>query len=136
MRDNLMVTMGARAAYMECKGLIELPSGVYGEANLAKFVADKVDHYIDNDIDECFDFYVEAALIEEYGVKQKGTTANKYVYNVIICDGLPCGEITIVAGNEDDAKKMAQCYVFDKLSEALPELDIYVSVELKDVYYG
>ena len=69
MRDNLLVTMGARAAYMECKGLIELPAGVDGEAKLAKFVASKVDNYIDNNIDESFDCYIEEALMKEYSVK-------------------------------------------------------------------
>ena len=66
-RDNLLVTMGARAAYMECKGLIELPSGVNGEYKVAEFVASKVDDYIDNGIDESFDCYVEDALMEKYG---------------------------------------------------------------------
>ena len=33
-RDDLMVTMGARAAYMECIGNITLPKGVDGEYEL------------------------------------------------------------------------------------------------------
>ena len=68
-RDNFMVTMGARAAYMECKGTIELPAGINGEEELARFVAYKVDYYIDKCVDECFDLYIEKALKEKYGVR-------------------------------------------------------------------
>ena len=73
-RDDLLVTMGARAAYMECKGIVELPSGVEGEYQLSKFVSNKVDHYIDNEIDESFDCYIEEALMKKYGVKKENYT--------------------------------------------------------------
>lgn len=69
LRDDLLVTMGARAAYMECHGIIELPYGVNGESELADFVASKVDNYIDMDIDESFDLYIEEVLREKYSIK-------------------------------------------------------------------
>lgn len=68
MRDDLMVTMGARAAYMECAGAILLPDGVDGEFALSQFVAEKVDYYIDEEIDEGFDIYIETELARKYGI--------------------------------------------------------------------
>lgn len=67
-RDNLLVTMGARAAYMECRGTIHLPCGPMGEDCLAWFVAKTVDRYIDENLDIPFDEYIEAALIEEFSL--------------------------------------------------------------------
>lgn len=68
-RDNLLVTMGARAGGMERIGCIKLPDGVIGEYELAKFVVNKVDNYIENEIDESFDCYIEEALMKEYGIE-------------------------------------------------------------------
>lgn len=59
---------------------------------------------------------------------------NKYVFNVRLCEGIICGQITITADNEDEATEFAICYICDKLAKALPELDIPVTVELEDVY--
>lgn len=67
-RDDLMVTMGTRAGYMECAGEILLPEGVNGEFAFSKFVAEKVDYYIDEEIDESFDLYIEEELIRKYGI--------------------------------------------------------------------
>ena len=36
-RDNLLVTIGSRAAYMDVRGDIELPAGSRGEDILAAF---------------------------------------------------------------------------------------------------
>lgn len=66
-RDNLLVTMGSRAAYMDVEKIIQLPYGLIGEEIIAKFVSDTVDKYIDENIDESFDIYIEEALIERFG---------------------------------------------------------------------
>lgn len=66
-RDNLLVTMGARAAYMECKKLITLPGGSVGEDILAEFVSYVVDAYrVDEDTDLSFDEYIETALLKQF----------------------------------------------------------------------
>ena len=57
-RDNLLVTAGARAAYMECSRIINLPAGSAGENILAAFVTEAVDKYIDKQIDISFDKYI------------------------------------------------------------------------------
>lgn len=77
-RDNLLVTMGARAAYMHDRGDIELPSGVEGERKIAEFVANTIDQYLQKQfVYGNFDQYIETALMKEYGVvkdeKQKLT---------------------------------------------------------------
>lgn len=71
-RDNLLVTMGTRAAYMDCLGTITLPSGVGGETQLAEFVSKTVDQYIEEslDVEWSFDEYIETALEKKYGVKE------------------------------------------------------------------
>ena len=71
-RDNLLVTMGTRAAYMDCLGTITLPSGVGGETQLAEFVSETVDQYIDEslNVEWSFDEYIETALEKKYGVKE------------------------------------------------------------------
>ena len=71
-RDNLLVTAGARAAYMECSRIIDLPAGSAGENILAAFVTEAVDKYIDEQIDIPFDEYIESALMSEYCIKQEG----------------------------------------------------------------
>lgn len=67
LRDNLLVTAGVRAASMECEELITLPFGVNGERELAEFIAKKADKYINEDLDEPYDLYIEDALEREYG---------------------------------------------------------------------
>lgn len=76
-RDNLLVTMGARAAYMHDKGCVELPSGVEGEQELAKFVVQIVDEYMRNFVyGRNFDEFIEKAIVKEYG-RAKTTEAER-----------------------------------------------------------
>lgn len=71
LRDNLLVTAGARAAYMDSKDCIDLPGGVEGEDILAEFIVDMVDQYLyANAIAigvEPFDIYIETALLDRFG---------------------------------------------------------------------
>lgn len=67
LRDNLLVTMGMRAAYMHNRGIIELPSGTIGEKIVADFISKAVDDYIELDIEDPFDLYIEDALQYEFG---------------------------------------------------------------------
>lgn len=67
LRDNLLVTMGMRAAYMHDRGDIKLPSGLYGEKTVADFISKAVDDYIETDIEDPFDLYIEGALQDEFG---------------------------------------------------------------------
>ena len=73
LRDNLLVTMGARAAYMDAAGHIDLPDGSAGEAELAAFVGKKADEFLRRDDDGAedvsFDEFIETALAEQYAVK-------------------------------------------------------------------
>ena len=70
-RDNMLVTAGARAAYMDDANVIKLPSGVDGEDELALFLSKVVDQYINyrRFFDEPnFDGFVERSLQDKYGV--------------------------------------------------------------------
>lgn len=69
-RDNLLVTAGSRAAYMDVFHVITLPYGVKGEDELAEFVAKTVDEYLECNIDEEFDVFIEKALIKEYKAEE------------------------------------------------------------------
>lgn len=69
-RDNLLVTAGTRAAYMDDANVIKLPSGVDGEDELALFLSKVVDQYINyrRFFDESnFDEFIEKSLQEKYG---------------------------------------------------------------------
>lgn len=66
LRDNLLVTAGARAAYMDSEGCIDLPGGVEGEDILAGFIVKAVNHYLFNDVGP-FDLYIEKALLAKFG---------------------------------------------------------------------
>lgn len=70
-RDNLLVTAGIRAAEMEALGIFELPSSVVEQDQSIGFIIDACDKYIDEGIDISFDEYIEAALIEMFGCKEK-----------------------------------------------------------------
>ena len=70
-RDNLLITAGARAAYMECARVITLPSGSAGEDILAHFITNEVDRYIEEQIDIPFDYYIESKLIGEYSLRKE-----------------------------------------------------------------
>lgn len=65
-RDNLLITAGSRAAYMDAFHVIDLPYGVDGEDEVADFVTKLVDEYITNNIDEPFDVFIEKALMKRY----------------------------------------------------------------------
>lgn len=68
-RDNLLVTFGTRAAYMDCAGEIRLPSFSAGEDEIADFAVEIVDRYLARPIDDdtSYDEYIETALMERYG---------------------------------------------------------------------
>lgn len=67
-RDNLLVTAGARVAYMHDKGIIDIPSGLKGEDEIACFIARLVDEYLESDAGN-FDIWLEEAIMKGYGVK-------------------------------------------------------------------
>ena len=65
-RDNLLVTAGARAAYMNYSDKIDIQEGAEEEFKLAEFLTKVVDEYIRLD-GVNFDLYLETKLIEKYG---------------------------------------------------------------------
>ena len=65
-RDNLLITAGSRAAYMDAYNVIYLPIGTDGEDEIAMEITKAVDKYIDQDIDESFDIYIEEFLMERF----------------------------------------------------------------------
>ena len=65
-RDNLLVTAGARAAYMNCSDKIDIPEGFEEELKLAEFLTKVVDDYLRLDCGN-FDLYLETKLTEKYG---------------------------------------------------------------------
>lgn len=77
-RDNLLVTAGARAAYMDMRGTIELPRGLEGEDRLAEFVVDTIRAYGKIPDDTPFDEFIEKELIHEFGKKHNGPIFIKY----------------------------------------------------------
>ena len=68
-RDNLLITAGKAAAYMECSRVINLPHGTE-EDELVGFITGAVDNYIDEEIDIPFDYYIESKLLKEYQIKE------------------------------------------------------------------
>lgn len=66
-RDNMLVTFGTRAGYMDATGIISLPGTSRGEDEVARFAVAVVDEYLKNDLDIGFDEHIETALEEEYG---------------------------------------------------------------------
>ena len=69
LRDNLLITAGMRAAYLDSFLAIELPFGVEGEDDVALFISHAVDDYLDptNETEECFDIYIEERLLNVFG---------------------------------------------------------------------
>ena len=65
LRENMLITTGARAAYMECRGDISLPAGSTGEDELAEFIAETVDRYT-NSVNMNFDEFIETALLRRF----------------------------------------------------------------------
>ena len=72
LRDNLLVTIGIRAAYMDYKGYLDLPPGVDGEEEIAKACVEIVDKW---DHEENFDLYIEEELIKRF--------APRYEYEIV-----------------------------------------------------
>ena len=68
-RDDLLITAGKTAAYMECSSVINLPHGTE-EDELVRFITGAVDKYIDEEIDIPFDYYIESKLLKEYQIKE------------------------------------------------------------------
>ena len=68
-RDNLLVTAGARAAYMHDKDLIDIPEGFKGEDELARCVTHVVDEYLASEVGN-FVIWIESALMKAYGKKE------------------------------------------------------------------
>ena len=68
-RDDLLITAGKAAAYMECSRVINLPHGTE-EDKLVGFIIGAVDKYIDEEIDIPFDYYIESKLLKEYQIKE------------------------------------------------------------------
>ena len=68
-RDDLLITAGKAAAYMECSRVINLLHGTE-EDELVGFITGAVDKYIDEEIDIPFDYYIESKLLKEYQIKE------------------------------------------------------------------
>ena len=68
-RDDLLITAGKAAAYMECSRVINLPHETE-EDELVEFITGAVDKYIDEEIDIPFDYYIESKLLKEYQIKE------------------------------------------------------------------
>lgn len=66
-RDNMLVTTGARAGYMDSMNCISVGGNVYDEEILAKFAVGVMDEYLATDNDTPFDEFIENDLIERYG---------------------------------------------------------------------
>lgn len=65
-RDNLLVTMAMRMAYMDCAGRIFLMCGLEAEDEAVKFIAETVDKYLKDSEDVNFDLYIEEAILANY----------------------------------------------------------------------
>lgn len=67
--DDLLITAGKTAAYMECSRVINLPYRTE-EDELIGFITGAVSKYIREEIDIPFNYYIESRLLKEYGVKE------------------------------------------------------------------
>lgn len=70
-RDDLLVTAGVRAGYMEYSGDIKLPSGLEGEADVSNYIAREIDYYMVSDDRDPFDIFIEESLLARYGIVQE-----------------------------------------------------------------
>lgn len=68
LRDNLLITAGTRLGYMHAASTIDVPSGIVSEDEVAEFITDIVDEYIEDNIDRSFDLYIEERIMVRYGV--------------------------------------------------------------------
>lgn len=100
-REHLMTIMGARAAYMDCAGVIYIPSGLEAEGNLVWFVRKTVEQYIQEPTDVTgvnFDEYIETALIKQYGVKSPNKLYEEYKREWCLARGYNLIEIDEAVG--------------------------------------
>lgn len=67
--DDLLITAGKTAAYMECSRVINLPYRTE-EDELIGFITGAVSEYIREEIDIPFNYYIESKLLKEYGIKE------------------------------------------------------------------
>ena len=65
-RDNMLVIAGARAAYMDDMGDIDIPEGLVGEDEYSSYIIKIVDSYYNSE-DVNFDEYIKEALISKFG---------------------------------------------------------------------
>ena len=61
-RDNLLVTVGSRAAYMDHAGYIQLTAGSVGEDVMSNFASEIVEVWLRTECDTCFDEYIVTSL--------------------------------------------------------------------------
>lgn len=69
-RDNLLVTIGRRAAYMDVLEYIELPAGSNGEDVLADFAVELAEQWMSEDHDMSFDEFIETELEKRFPKEQ------------------------------------------------------------------
>ena len=67
MRDTLLITAGIRAGSMWILNMIDIPTGVKGEEEVAKFISEAIDDWICFHSDVNFDEYIEMELLIKYG---------------------------------------------------------------------
>ena len=66
-RDNLLVTIGSRAAYMDVRGDIKLPEGSEGEDILSAFAVELAERWMKEEPDYFnFDEFIEAELEKRF----------------------------------------------------------------------
>ena len=85
-RDNLLVTIGSRAAYMDCAGVIALPDGTDGEDTLAEFAADLALQFQEADPDTNFDEFIETALLQRFAPQDKDEKPEEWFGIVRWCE--------------------------------------------------
>ena len=69
-RDNLLVTAGVRAGFMDYSEDIKLPPGLEGEADVANYISREIDYYLAADKKDPFDIFIEESLSARYGIEQ------------------------------------------------------------------
>ena len=81
LRNNLLVTIGSRAAYMHADGIIVLPDGLEGEDTLASFAEKTVAAWMaGSHEDMSFDEYIEGKLLTAF----PGGSSNKQKFFVVV----------------------------------------------------
>lgn len=68
-RDKLIAVAGARAAYMDDMGKIDIPGDLMGEDRMARCVIGIVDNYLNYSPDANFDSYIETLIEREFPLK-------------------------------------------------------------------